>query len=72
MDIEHVASLQQFMAEEPHNRITLDLKEITIADRGTVRFLMEAETTGIRVINCPEYLRSWIAAEKGFGAEAPS
>ena len=72
MDIVHVATLQLFMAEEAHNRITLDLKEITIADREAMRFLMEAEAMGIRVTNCPEYVRSWIAAEKRFGAEAAS
>jgi len=71
MDLEHVAGLQQLIAEEAHNRITLDMKEITIADRETVSYLMEAEATGIRVINCPEYVRSWIAAEKIIGAEAP-
>jgi len=72
MEIEHVTRLQEFIAEEAHNRITLDLKDITIADRVAVRFLVEAEARGIRVTNCPEYVRSWIAAEKRSGAEALS
>ena len=72
MEIGHVTRLQEFIVEESHDRITLDLKDITIADRVAVRFLAEAESRGIRVTNCPEYVRSWIAAEKKLGTEAPS
>ena len=72
MEIEHVTRLQEFIVEEAHDRITLDLKDITIADRVAVRFLAEAESRGIQVTNCPEYVRSWIAAEKRLETEAPS
>jgi hypothetical protein len=29
-----------------------------------VRLLARAEARGIRILNCPEYVRRWIAAEK--------
>lgn len=72
MDIELVTTLQEFIAKEAPHLITLDLKDVTIADRKAVRFLVGAEATGIRIINCPEYVRNWIAAEKKFGVEALS
>jgi len=28
-----------------------------------VQFLASAEAAGIRIVNCPRYVRSWIAAE---------
>ena len=72
MEIEHVTRLQELIAEEAHAGIIRDLDDITTVDRVAVRFLVEAEATGIRITNCPEYVRSWIAAEKRLGAEAPS
>jgi anti-anti-sigma regulatory factor len=63
MDLEHVARLQELLANETVNRVTLDLKEVAFADRAAVQFLASAETAGIRIVNCPPYVRSWIAAE---------
>ena len=63
MDLEHVARLQELLANETVNRVTLDLTEVTFADRAAVQFLASAEAAGIRIVNCPRYVRSWIAAE---------
>ena len=63
MDLEHVARLQELLANETVNRVTLDLKEVSFADRAAVQFLASAEAAGIRIVNCPRYVRSWIAAE---------
>jgi anti-anti-sigma regulatory factor len=63
MDLEHVARLPELLANETVNRVTLDLKEVTFADRAAVQFLVSAEAYGIRIVNCPRYVRSWIAAE---------
>jgi anti-anti-sigma factor len=63
MDIEHATQLQEFLAGEVKGRVTLDLKDVTLVDRAAVRFLAGAEAGGIRIVNCPEYVRSWIAAE---------
>jgi anti-anti-sigma regulatory factor len=64
MDIEHTARLQEFLANEANGRITLDLKDVSLVDRAAVRFLASAEAAGIRIVNCPKYVRSWIAAER--------
>jgi len=63
MNIEHATQLQEFLAHEAKRRVTLDLKDVTLVDRAAVRFLAGAEAGGIRLVNCPEYVRSWIAAE---------
>jgi anti-anti-sigma regulatory factor len=64
MDIEHTTRLQEFLANEADGRIILDLKDVSLVDRPAVRFLAGAEAAGIRIVNCPEYVRSWIAAER--------
>jgi len=64
MDAEHVAGLQEFLANERDGRIALDLKDVTLVDRAAMRFLASVEAAGIRLVNCPEYVRSWIAAER--------
>jgi len=37
--------------------------KVTFADRAAVQFLASAEAAGIRIVNCPRYVRTWIAAE---------
>ena len=64
LDGEHASRLQEFLASEGDGRVTLDLKDVTLVDRAAVRFLAGAEAAGIRIVNCPDYVRSWIAAEK--------
>jgi len=64
MDREHAERLQDILAEEAHPSILLDLKEVTLVARDAVRFLASVEARGIRILNCPDYVRSWIAAEK--------
>jgi anti-anti-sigma regulatory factor len=63
MDGEHAARLEDLIAEEGHGLILLDLQEVTVVARDAVRFLARAEARGIRIVNCPDYVRSWIAAE---------
>ena len=43
--------------------ILLDLKDVTLVGREAVQFLARVEAAGVRVVNCPDYVRSWIAAE---------
>ena len=63
IDREHAARLQQFLTSDTGRRVTLDLQNITLVDRAAVQFLAGVEATGIRLVNCPEYVRTWIAAE---------
>ena len=63
LDIEHSERLKELLATVSGNRIVLDLKDITLVDREAVRFLARAEMVGTEIVNCPEYVRRWIAAE---------
>jgi len=44
---------------------SLDLKEVTLLDRDSVRFLIRCESKGVQLVNCPLYVQEWIAREKG-------
>src|SRR4030095_13181155 len=64
MDLEHTTRLQEFLASEAAAPVTLDLKDVSLVHRAAVRFLAAAEATGVRIVNCPEYVRSSIAAQE--------
>lgn len=40
--------------------IMLDLEEVRLVDRETVGFLAACEARGIKLKNCPSYVRKWI------------
>lgn len=58
------AELQALLERESDRGIVLDLRDVTLADRDAVSFLARAEVTGISLVNCPDYIRSWIAADQ--------
>ena len=62
IDREHAVRLQDFIASETDRPVTLDLQNVTLVDRAAVQFLAGVEATGIRIVNCPGYVRTWIAA----------
>ena len=64
MDQEHAERLQELLENEADGRVTLDLQNVTLVDRAAMQFLAEVESAGIRIVNCPGYVRSWIVAEK--------
>jgi anti-anti-sigma regulatory factor len=63
LDTEHATRLEELLATVAAGRIVLDLKDVTLVDRAAVQFLARVAITGIELVNCPEYVRSWIAAE---------
>jgi hypothetical protein len=44
---------------------SLDLEEVTLLDRDSVRFLIRCESEGIQLANCSLYVREWITRERG-------
>jgi hypothetical protein len=44
-------------------RAVLDLKEVNLVSREVVRFLAKCEDNGVKIQNCPAYIREWIARE---------
>ena len=63
LDTEHATRLQELLSTAAVGRIVLDLKDVTLVDRTAVQFLARVQMKGTELINCPEYVRSWIAAE---------
>jgi hypothetical protein len=45
--------------------IAMDLKDVTLVDRDAVKFLTDCEADGIKLENCPPYVREWIGRESG-------
>jgi anti-anti-sigma regulatory factor len=65
MDAENLVELKAlFGSEAKGRRIVLDLKDLTLVDREAVSFLERCESDGIRLMNCPPYIREWIARER--------
>jgi ABC-type transporter Mla MlaB component len=64
MDSGHVAELWALMAAESNRLVSLDLAEVTLVTREAMTFLARVELAGAVLVNCPEYVRSWIAAEQ--------
>ena len=62
MDTEQVAELNELFDRDYRN-IILDLRELRLADREVVRFLKGCEADGMKLENCPAYLREWMDRE---------
>ena len=60
IEFQHVAELQTHFAGQSQ-RITVDLREVRRVDREVVDTLARWETEGIKLENCPAYVREWIA-----------
>jgi hypothetical protein len=60
IDLEHIDPLQTTMEVETL-RIELDLQEVSRVDREVVPTLARWNSEGIQFLNCPAYLRDWIA-----------
>ena len=64
IDANEVPELQRLMAAEGQKYVVLDLKEVKLIDREALRFLARCEENGIKVENCPAYIREWILREE--------
>jgi anti-anti-sigma regulatory factor len=65
MEAERVAELEALLESETGTQqIVLDLKDLTLVDRDAVRFLERCEEDGIKLKNCPTYIREWIMRER--------
>jgi hypothetical protein len=60
--IEELEGLFELQTETP--AIVVDLREVRLADRGAVKFLARCESGGVRLENCPAYIREWMGKEK--------
>src|SRR6516165_727566 len=61
IQVEHLPELQRLLASEATDySVVLDLGEVRLVDRETVKFLKQCEVDGARLKNCPAYVREWI------------
>lgn len=65
IDAEHLEELARIIGlQANHRNITMNLRHIRLADRDAVRFLERCEADGIRLEDCPSYIREWMEREK--------
>jgi anti-anti-sigma regulatory factor len=70
MDSESVPEMKRLLAAEKGRRMGLDLKDLTLVDRDAVSFLSQCEADGIKLKNCPAYIREWIRRERASSEES--
>jgi hypothetical protein len=63
MEAEQVTELKKLLDRDYQN-IILDLRELRLADRDAVRFLRGCQAEGVRLENCPAYVREWMDREQ--------
>jgi predicted metal-binding protein len=63
MEAEHVSELKELF-DRDYRKIILDLRDLRLADRDAVRFLRGCEADGMKLKNCPAYVREWMDREK--------
>ena len=59
-----LTQLQETVSREPEPGLALDLRDLRLIDADGIRFLIRCEARGIRVENCPAYMREWMSEEK--------
>ena len=63
VNAEEVAELKALF-DADYRTIVLDLRDVRLADRDAVKFLRDCEADGIKLENCPAYVREWMDREE--------
>ena len=65
IEIQAIAELRRLFELQPNSRdIVLDLKDVSMVDRDTLRFFADCEADGAKLENCAAYIREWMEREK--------
>jgi len=65
IEAEHIGELTRIIElQADRGNIIMNLQQIRLADRDAVRFLARCEADGIRLKDCPAYIREWMEREK--------
>ena len=60
-----IAELRRLFELQPNARdIVLDLKDVSVVARDTLRFFADCEADGVKLENCAAYIREWMEREK--------
>jgi len=65
IDAAQLPDLQDLVRPESARDVVLDLLEVTLVDGEVVQFLVQCETNGLRLVNCPAYIREWMDRVSG-------
>lgn len=65
---EQVEELERLFRSENGRKMILNLKDITLVDQAGVGFLGHCENDGCELMNCPAYIREWIALDRNQGS----
>jgi hypothetical protein len=60
---EQVDTLKTLLEQESGS-LMLDLKDVRLVDGDAVRLLAIHESNGVRITDCPPYIREWIRRER--------
>ena len=63
LEEKHLAQLRAEI-EQSGNTPKLDLRDISLVDRSSVRFLIRCESQGVQLADCPLYIKEWIEKER--------
>jgi hypothetical protein len=64
LDAAHTTELRALLAGEPAAPVRFDLAEVTLVTHDGVAFLSRSEAAGVVLVNCPDYVRRWIAEHR--------
>jgi hypothetical protein len=60
-----IAELRRlFELQTDYRSIVLDLKDVSWVDRDVIGFLVRCEADGVKLENCPAYIREWMERDK--------
>jgi len=68
---DQIASIRSEIDDDCTKKI-LDLRDVTLVDLGGVRFLIGCEDEGIKLVQCPAYVREWMLRERAEEAQPGS
>jgi predicted metal-binding protein len=65
IETQAIAELRRLFELQTDDRdIVLDLKDVSVVDRDVMRFFALCEAEGVKLENCPPYIREWMEREK--------
>src|SRR5215471_10301278 len=53
----------------PKRKVALDLKDVGLIHRETLKFLATCKSNGMELKNCPAYVREWMLREEHNGEQ---
>ena len=53
-----------FEPQKDYRDIVLELKDVSVIDRDVMCFFVRCEADGVKLENCPSYIREWMEREK--------